>query len=402
MDFMCYQCHKNFINLDIVIDHLKIIHRIKDGNGDLQCVVKRNPPCTKKYGSIKSLRRHAQECVKKKSDCIAPDEREICLPNAEAESNDFFVPHVDITHDIISSNINEEFAFGIETNVQNIDEFMKIFFNNIIKLNLTYKATNEIFTISEKLLEYVNLFMVEELKRNTEMDAVDIVKLVFDCVANKIHKLNSAPKRDVLFRSDMNFVQPEAKTAGVHWEMQRNKKSEQMLPTQVQSKFQYVPIMKTLISKFDQPEFRDLYVNYNFGRKYSKSEVMKKHICKPDQYKDFCCGKVFEENKLFAIEPKSIQIQLFIDGFNVCDPLKSSSKIHDQVGIYFSIKNLPKEHAYNMNNIHLVALCHSIDLKNKFADYNNLWDEIVKDVSKLETVGLCVNKDIPCLKGKNT
>lgn len=360
--------------------------------------MKKNPSCTKKFGSYKSLRRHVQTCVQTKNDVITQTEIEKNATSAlNVESSEFVIPH----NDMKRSNINDESTHSIENETKSLDEFFDIFISNVIKLNLTYAATDSIFSISEQLLQYTKSFILNELKKNSEMSSSDVVNLTIDCMAEKVHKVNSAPKRDAMFQNDPRFVRPEEKSLGVHWEMKRNRNSKQMLPTQVQSKFQYVPITKTLISKFGQPTFKDLYVNYNFGQKYSRSSVIRKHVCEPDRYRDFCCGSVFKANKLFSVEPKSIQIQLYIDGFNVTDPLKSSSRIHDQIGIYFTIRNLPPEHAYNLNNIHLVALCHTLDMKNKYADYNNLWDEIVKDVSKLENVGLCISKELPVLKGKH-
>lgn len=63
------------------------------------------------------------------------------------------------------------------------------------------------------------------------------------------------------------------------------------------------------------------------------------------------------------------------------------------MAIYFAIRNLPHEHAYNLNNIHLVALAHANDLKNKHTDYNNLWDEIVKNVTKTEQTGVVIDNN---------
>jgi hypothetical protein len=180
-----------------------------------------------------------------------------------------------------------------------------------------------------------------------------------------------------------HFVKPEEKLIGTHWNMCRLKDSNRFVPEHVQSTFQYVPITNTIKSLFSDSDFRDQYFNYN----------RTKHNCVDGAYNDYCCGRIFKQNALFQDFPNSLQIQIFLDGFEVTHPLKSSTNIHAQIGFYFTILNLQHKHAYNLNNVHLVALINANDLKKKETDYNSVWDIIVKDLSILETIGIDVNEN---------
>lgn len=43
---------------------------------------------------------------------------------------------------------------------------------------------------------------------------------------------------------------------------------------------------------------------------------------------DYCDGKLFRENKLFQEDPTALQIQLYYDELEVCNPLGSKAKKH--------------------------------------------------------------------------
>lgn len=91
--------------------------------------------------------------------------------------------------------------------------------------------------------------------------------------------------------------------------------------------------------------------------------------------------------------PESIQIQLSIHGFEPCDGMKPKTGIHNQLAVYFVIRKLPPELAYDPNNIHLVVMCNENDVKTKQTDYNNIWDVIVRDVMTLETEGIYLDQN---------
>ena len=43
---------------------------------------------------------------------------------------------------------------------------------------------------------------------------------------------------------------------------------------------------------------------------------------------DYCDGKLFAENELFKEDPSALQIQLYYDELEVCNPLGSKAKKH--------------------------------------------------------------------------
>ena len=44
--------------------------------------------------------------------------------------------------------------------------------------------------------------------------------------------------------------------------------------------------------------------------------------------RDFCDGEQFNKHPLFSQEPNALQIQLYYDDIDVCNPIGSKSVIH--------------------------------------------------------------------------
>lgn len=61
---------------------------------------------------------------------------------------------------------------------------------------------------------------------------------------------------------------------------------------------------------------------------------------------------------------------------------------------------MPPELAYNLDNIHLLALCNTSYLKTSDVNYNDLWECVMREVSVLENEGIILN-DGRVLKGTN-
>lgn len=348
---------------------------IKDNVHQIKCVSN----CDKQYASFKSLRNHVKSCWgKNEISCSTYEQTNLFEEQTECENPcGITVPLLPAMKAISNDSL---FTFGEKNDDKNIDDFLDLFTTEVIMLKLNSKSTNAVFNLCRKLMDNMQIFCENSVNRED----------MFKYVSNKLSSMNSEEKRKKFFKNNENFVKPVEKAIGLHFEMKRECVSGIKLPTQVQSKFQFVSISQTLISLFDQTHFRKLYLDYN-----SDSELLpqrkRKHICEFGRYRDFCCGKVFKKNPLFMAYPNSIQIQLFIDGFEVCDPLKPRANVHNQVGIYFAIRNLPHRLAFNQSNIHLAAMCYANDLKTEYTDYNNLWDEIVRDVSFLEENGLVLD-----------
>lgn len=112
------------------------------------------------------------------------------------------------------------------------------------------------------------------------------------------------------------------------------------------------------------------------------------HVCTPGLYERFCCGSIFSQSQFFKENPNAIQLVLAIDEFEPCAALKSKAGIYKITGIYMKILNFPLEYQSRLENIYLVALCCSKDLKQSNANLDNILEIIVSEVKILQKNGI--------------
>lgn len=99
--------------------------------------------------------------------------------------------------------------------------------------------------------------------------------------------------------------------------------------------------------------------------------------------------KPIQKTDIFR-DPNVIQIQMSMDDFEICSPVKSKVTKHKICGIYFQIRNLPPNISSKIDNIYLVALATAFDLKND-ENLNDLNELIFEDLAKLGTEGYQTN-----------
>lgn len=393
----CFSCISEFSDVKIAIAHLKKEHKVKEGVVTIKCILK-NSTCNKTFQTWNGLKKHLNGCNgigivqgvaalnihnESSTKILWPD-----VPEIKCDAITIF--HNTLDNENLDENHSTEETGPIRCSVESeIEDFqlrmaqhLQSFANKVEKLATTKKVKNSVFNLVKELLAETYLFNINSMKNASTPDHLEVLNVAHNAVLNEIQKFDSVYKRDKIQKANKLYVECEEMAIGTHWEMKRDKNSQKAYPNHVQSSFQYVSITKTLMSLFQRDDFKKLYFDYNNE---------KKHQCTEGTYRDFCCGSMFKNNNLFKDHPGSIQIQIFTDGFEVCDSLKSKTNLHNQVAFYFAIRNLPQELAFNLSNIHLVALCNSNDIKSEHTDYNNIWRAIVNDLRELECTGIEVD-----------
>lgn len=180
-----------------------------------------------------------------------------------------------------------------------------------------------------------------------------------------------------------NFVGYEEKSTGYKFKRVYDENAGCFISKTIQTTFQFIPITKTLSALFVDPVFEDVYMNFNGS---------KSHDCIDGVYHNFCCGKVYRSSPFFASNPSAVQIRLFTDDFEPCDPLKSKAGVHKMTAFYFQINNLPSNLLSKTDNIYLVALSDASDSKNELADIENVIETVVADLKILASKGIPTGK----------
>lgn len=175
------------------------------------------------------------------------------------------------------------------------------------------------------------------------------------------------------------FVEPHEKSTGFKIKRVFDDTAKCVVSKSVQTTFQFIPISETLKALFSSTDFEETYINFN---------SQKDHDCNQREYTDFCCGDVYKSSDFFRLNPMAIQLRLFTDDFEPCDPLKSKAEKHKITAYYFIINNLPLKFQSNLKNIYLVALSDASDAKSELADAEVVIETIIEDLKSIERNGI--------------
>ena len=137
----------------------------------------------------------------------------------------------------------------------------------------------------------------------------------------------------------------------------------------VYNDYQYVPIIKTLRALFK----RDDFVSALFS---SSNSLDDETLINDFVNADRCKSSTFLRNKY------TVKIQLYYDDMATTNPLRGATPYHNLSVFYYTIRNLPNFFNTCFPNVHLLALCHALDLKSN--SFDPILETIVGEIRYLE------------------
>lgn len=114
-------------------------------------------------------------------------------------------------------------------------------------------------------------------------------------------------------------------------------------------------------------------------------------------YKSFRDGLHCKQNSLLSGQDLSISIGLYVDDFEVCNPLGTSRKTHKLCAEYWVLCNLPPGSYSSLSSIYLAILCKTNDVKSY--GYDKVLEPLIRDLRSLEVDGIFVPQLGTSLKG---
>lgn len=409
MNFECKLCHTDFLTNEEAIKHYKLSHDTENYIR-VNCTVK-NSKCGKCFQTYQGLKKHVGMCLsergamplvdcgtssKKRKTLVFDDDIEQSPTNqieneldfvyegddgvncVENESDDVYEDH-GINSAPGATPVDTDFVFGSDdTNFAVPYEISINFLLTLLKLNLTEKNMNEVLRLTETMLEQIRKLCKQTIELD-EINPSEAVDYSFDVIVNDIKKLNTSHKRKNFIQAQKSFIKPIQIAIGTHWINKREKVSNMLVPVREQSVFNFIPPSQTIQNLFQRPNILQTYMKYNQETK---------HSCESNIYRDFCCGSIYRDLDFFRNNPNALQLQFFYDGFEISHPLKSKRGLYSHVAVYMTIRNMPPQFSYNMENIFLVCLVNENDLKKKETNYFNLFEPVVEDLKLLEGTGV--------------
>lgn len=239
-----------------------------------------------------------------------------------------------------------------------MDAALDKFIADVNTLNVNSTIKTKIYKMSKDLVNAVYDFNLKLLEDRDESPS-HTLEMTSSFIINKLSELDSDSKRDQLYKSCSLYVPPRQYSLGVRY---ANNKSDSM-PEFVPCKYQYVPIIETLKSLFTRNDFFDAYTKYNDSKNANKAGT----------YKSYRDGSLAASKEFYRQNPLAMDLEISADELEICNPIGSKATLHKVAAYYISVKNMPEEYMSRLDNIYLVCICNSDDLKTKYTDFNDIW-----------------------------
>lgn len=254
---------------------------------------------------------------------------------------------------------------------EKMDEFLTDFCKRINSMRLQHEQTNSVLQMCTDLVNEIKLLNLSLFNDSNGLNPEQAADMSTALICNKLNEYTTRYKRDKAYSQMNTFVPPEEMMMGIRWDIVRATDSQCAIPRLLPCKFQYVSIIKSIESMFEREDFRNEFFKT-------------KHQCQPGVYIDFCCGSKFQNSHFFKSAENCLQLQIATDDFEVANPLGSKATLHKICAVYLLIRNLPMRLRSKVDNIQVIALCNTDDIKTKYTDFNDLWRPIVHEISQLE------------------
>ena len=153
---------------------------------------------------------------------------------------------------------------------------------------------------------------------------------------------------------------------------------EYILDAQRKRTFQYIPLLQSLQLLCDKIALDHL----------ETPKIQNQTLPCLQEYRTIRDGEYYKQNSFLSSEGFRIALHLYVDDFEICNPLGTSRKKHKLCGVYWVLGNLPPGSHSKLSSIYLAVLCKSDDVK--AYGYQKVLEPLLQDLSVLEQHGVFI------------
>ncbi|KYM93954.1 hypothetical protein ALC62_15436, partial [Cyphomyrmex costatus] len=246
----------------------------------------------------------------------------------------------------------------------------QLYLNLSTKYFLTERALQAVIDCMSSITEFSRQHFIATLtESNLQNDVKDKIKdmfqnsyHIFSNLYNPVNGLNTY-SRNVYFKENFNMVTPKQINLGFGINHE-------------QCYYHYIPIVKTLEFLLQNSDIRQFCLNsYNH--------------CNDNILSDIQSGNVIKSNNFFNSNRNVLQIILYQDAFEVCNPLGVAKKKFKLVGIYMVLGNLPAYLRSKVEHIQLVMLCYEKYIK--FFGWDKVLEPLINDLRSIKKDGIIIS-----------
>lgn len=358
----CKFCELNFITFNKFIQHTKL-HFANNPQG-VDCPINLCSAFFKNFNSFKShfFRKHNSsiECLNSNNNITTSVNNCVLTEDNQINYNNNQNPVVDIVvNDVVQ----------VQPNDLNLTK-------DLGHLFLKMKSVNGISesVIGTVLSEVKNIVLKNNEKIRTNIQEIVSSNSVSPVIQNQLQnvipsfdsfsQISSTYSRTNYYKKNFNYVPPQEISLG-----NNNMHTD--------CKYHYIPLLDNLKSLLEQEKCLEQVIGRNLINRND------------DIFENYTDGEFFKNHQFFGNNENNLEIIIFQDGFEICNPLLSSRGKHKMLGVYMTIGNLKPHHRSLMKNIHLVLLCKEKYVREFGIDI--VLEPLIRDFKVLETEGLIIN-----------
>lgn len=367
--FLCPVCEYKNNRITIFIQHIKFKHHF---SRHFPC---RQIDCTRVFQNVYTYKRHlllkhCENCENSEVPVYSnyvPVQSETCN---SAKNSEVIVPHPVLTSDITSdATLPKDLEKTVSENA--LLFISKLYSNYSFPRNIVQNVIQDVSQALNKPLEMLKSKISSLHIENQEiMEMCDILNNFFKHFSTEYLRLKHIRLTDI-------YIEPVSIIAG---QIINDKKTKGRQIAEVTNcTYQYIPLTKTLQYFLQLPSVYESISSYTLSDDYSNM------ICNLVQ------GSLWKEVKLKYMNAEVFPLLLYSDDFEIGNPLGSHAGVYKICGVYISLACLPPEFASLLENIFLVQLCFSNDIK--YLGNERIFQYLLRDLLLLESEGLVIDTE---------
>ncbi|XP_064630378.1 uncharacterized protein LOC135489123 isoform X1 [Lineus longissimus] len=236
------------------------------------------------------------------------------------------------------------------------------------------ECTSEMFSEIVGMLENETLRVMEETGVELECEKVQHLKKIFKDSSSPFAGFESQYRQEKYFTDKGTYIPPVSIPLGVAFNPKRDAATGGVRQTQTHDSFQYIPVKGVLRAVLNQDGVLDGIEQYRSATA----------TC--DDLKDFKDGEFYQSHQCLS-NHDCVNILLYFDELETTNPLRGNGT-HKLGMFYFTIKDIHPVYQSCLDNIFLLAVARSEDIKHYGIDA--IVGHILPDLKSLELEGLTV------------
>ncbi|XP_026121924.1 uncharacterized protein LOC113104807, partial [Carassius auratus] len=170
---------------------------------------------------------------------------------------------------------------------------------------------------------------------------------LFDSFKDPFAAVSTSYRQDSVIKEKFNFVEAEEVSVGLAVCRQKRKKQRDLA---IKNKcFHYIPLIKSLEQLMSHPK---IFAMINGGSQK----------CSSGYFYDIIDGELMLSHPLFSSRPSALQIILYLDEIEICNPLGSQASKNKLLMFYYTLGNINPKYRSKLASIRLLAIAKQSEL----------------------------------------